>query len=320
MATNRIKEIQAKLTGDSKKDAQILYEAVQKHPEDVELQKFVLNIAQSMKNNKKKEKKALSPQDFEKRLSTAKNHIDKKEFEKAIKTLNRIEPDVLKVMDAMKKMEPNHNTTFKYFYNMMEYDLFEDFYKEDNRTILMIPYDYVSLLTLRGQAYFFLEEPQKSEESFREALNYNPTCCDLIFLMADFHFQMFQWFSFTMDLDKLVPFLYKESDYLSYYRYLAQYYQKYEMDMLLASLLNDLGNEKSNIPLSKRWENLSDKQKQMLDDKKIPYSLSENVVKVCIQKAKDALLENKMEHYRFYVQVLLPFLKENDITKMITGK
>jgi tetratricopeptide (TPR) repeat protein len=259
----------------------------------------------------------ISPAQYETYLRSIQKFISEKKLKEAsntIETVEKIMDDV--IQDIYSRSNPR-NTFLCFFFSMIELSLCNDYYRDDQSDMVLLPYDYISLLSLKGQMYFFSGEIDKSKECIRKALKFNPVCTDLYFLSADINKTQFNWFSFTMDLDKLYTFLYKESDFRKYYRYLEMYYTEYDKRPDLCKILKLLGNEKSRDSLYQQFMALTTKQKSLLDEYKIPYDISKLVLDVLVNNCRNALEKNEIQQYKYFFNILSQFRNDQTINQLI---
>lgn len=316
MDKTKIEEIKSKLTGNAEKDIQFLFSNLKTCESDPDLFDEIKKMIDDLSSSVKREKLIL-PQEYTNALIAARKQIDQKDYRAAITSLNSLEEEVQKGIRNLKKLDSSKNASYQFFFSMMEYSLFENYYKDEKRTVYMLPYDYVSLLSLRAQAYFFIGDTEKWKENIRLALKYNPTSVDLLFLSADMNCQCFNYFSFMMDLDKMYPFLYKEEDIKKYYRYLSKYYSDFELNNRLSRILLKIGDPDKSVSIKKTFSLLTKKQKDFLDKYQIPHEVSPLVIDTALKEAKQAVESNDIQSYKYFYSILTPYLNDKEINEGI---
>ncbi len=238
-------------------------------------------------------------------------------YDEALERIEVLEKQVHKVMDSISSLAKEPNPEFQFCFSPMEFSLFSYYYNPEDRDIFLLPYDYVSLLVLKSQTNFYLHNYDEARSAMKKALEYNPVSVDVHFLLADMDAAMNNYYSYHADLDRAYTFLYKEQDFFKFYRLLAKYYQATEHNEQLISLLEDLGDEKGGNNLYHRFLLLPDKSKALLDEYKIPYDASDEVIKTCINSAKDALDKDDIKTYKYYYQILINFRNDRAISNLL---
>ena len=319
-------EIKKKLTGDVKKDIPYLFDEAQKFSENQEVFSKINQLIDQLTKKASpeevariniKEKNLLSEKQFDKLLLEIKSAINDTYYDEALERIEVLEKQVHKVMDSISSLAKEPNPEFQFCFSPMEFSLFSYYYNPEDRDIFLLPYDYVSLLALKSQTNFYLHNYDEARSAMKKALEYNPVSVDVHFLLADMDAAMNNYYSYHADLDRAYTFLYKEQDLFKFYRLLAKYYQATDHNEQLISLLEDLGDEKGGNNLYHRFLLLPDKSKALLDEYKIPYDASDEVIKTCINSAKDALDKDDIKTYKYYYQILINFRNDRAISDLL---
>ncbi len=258
-----------------------------------------------------------TPKKFESYLLKIQKCIGGKKMMEAETLINQAEEEVKKSIANIRKINSGKKISLGFFFSLMELSLYSDYFQDDSSDIVILPYDYISLLSLKGQMNFLCEKTDEAKACLHEALQYNPVCTDLLFLEADINRAQFNWFSYMMDLDRLYTFIHKESDFKRYYRYLSVYYTEYENNETLSKLLNNLGDEKGTNSLYQKFLLLTDKEKKLLDDFHIPYDISKLVLDVLVKSLRESLAENAIPQYKYFHSFLSQFRNDHTIMDLI---
>lgn len=319
-------KIQKKLTGDIQKDIPYLFDEAQKYSENQEVFSKINQLIdqltkkatpEEIANINLRDKNLLSAKQFDKILMEVKTMINEAHYEEALEKIESLEIQVRKVMQSISTLAKEPNPEFQFCFSTMEFALFDYYYNPDDRDIFLLPYDYVSLLVLKGQTYFYLHRFDEARQSMKKALEYNPVSVDVHFLLADMDAAMNNWYSYHADLDRAYTFLFKEGDFFKYYRLLAKYYKTNNNNTKLISLLEDLGDSKASNKLYHRFLLLPDKSKALLDEYKIPYDASDEVIKAAIKAARDALDKDDIKTYKYYYSILINFRNDKAINNLL---
>ena len=270
------------------------------------------------KTNQSSKKEPFSSTKFETYLLKIQKCIGAKKTEEASHLIEIAEKEVNRaVTDIKNNKTEKGNVSICFFFSLMELSLYSDYYQDKSSDIVLLPYDYVSLLSLKGQLHFLENDHEGAKGCLHEAMKFNPVCTDLLFLDADINHAQFNWFSYMMDLDKVSTFLHKESDFRRYYRYLSTYYKEYESHPELAKILDGLGNEKEKNTLHQSFKFLTEKQKNLLDEYKIPYDISKLVLDVLVDSCRQSISENMIPQYKYFHSLLSQFRNDKDIIDLI---
>lgn len=265
------------------------------------------------RKSSKKKKDDIKNQ-FEVYLLTIQKLIGEKKNQEAEHIIALAEEQVQKAIENINELNKGKYVSICFFYSLMETSLYSEYFDDENRSdIILLPYDYVSLLSLKGQLAFLNGDTLKAQACLHEATKYNPVCVDLLFLCADINHNQFNWFSYMMDLDRIYTFIHKEADFKKYYRYLAVYYNDYEKNISLAKILNDLGNEKDETPIYQKYHLLTDKKKKMLEEHKIPHDISSVVLNTLVKSCSIASEAKAMPQFKYFYNLLLNFRSESEI-------
>lgn len=317
-----IASIQKQLTGDKTHDTGLLSRCSEKYQDNKEVFQYIQSILDGFENQKEQEEKkeyTITTRDFDKILMKAKGEIDKKNYTESLSLLQDGENHVHDFILKYEKTKKNKNIAYYYFFSTMEFALTKNFYNE-HKSSIVLPYDYVSLLTLRGQDYFFSGKPKEAKASFMNALTYDPVSVDILFLMADLDYQNVNYLSFRCDLDKISLFLYKEDDFYRYYRYLALYYANFEDNIALSEFLKRLGSKTDKTPFRSRILNLKRDEINLLNENKIAIDISDVVLSTIVENMKEHLLAQKDDVFHYFYDILHHFKSESEIKDLIQGE
>lgn len=309
-----LKVIKGRLTGDKKKDIDTLFLAVDEfslRPYSKQLDFKITNmLTDIIKNCDPKTAGYLSryiqsrsTEKYNKNLMLAKAFIDKKNYDKALSIISDLESQVNASFKEAQAVS-NSDTTFRYCFSAMQYAIAQTLFPAKN--VVELPFDYVSLLTLKGQAYYFLGKKEKSQNALKEAAEYDPVSPDLCFLQADMDMFNENWISFTMDIDKAHRFLYNPEDFYRYYLYVAAYYRNYKNDMINATLIMKAFSKPAEKPINTLTK-MPDKTKQFLLSNEIPLDLDQDVLNIAIQQAHLAYNDKDIPAYKYFYNILLNY-------------
>lgn len=324
MENRTIKAIKKKLTGDKENDIKTLQAYKTKYKNNEEIVKEINSLLRSLKREIKKEninnkEKKISVKDFTNYLINAKNLLDKKEANEALIILNEGQEKLNPIFDEVKKNKGNSNVVLTFFFSLMECSLFEKYYPEKDRYILALPYDYVSLLSLKGQAYVILGDFKTAMSCFLDARKFNPTNVDIQFMVADLNYREMNHYSFLNDLDRIYNFIYKDKDFIKYYKSLYNFYQNYNNNEELIDTLFILSDTKQKKSIKDKFNSLTDRQKELLDENNIHYNLSSLVESTCIEEMKNYIVEEKPDFYNYFYSSILPFKSDKEIEALLKG-
>ena len=317
-----IESIHNQLTGDTEKDTELLSRYAQEYSENKEVLQYIESIFDEFRSkSEKKEKKeyTISTKDFDKILLRAKSEINNKNYMESLNFLQDGENHVRDFIQKYEKTRKSKNVCYYYFFSTMEFALTKNYYNE-HKTSIVLPYDYVSLLTLRGQAYFFSKMFKEARSCFLKAMTYNPVSVDLLFLISDLDYQNINYFSFRADLDKISVFLYKEGDFFRYYRYLALYYINFEENIALGEFLKKLGDKKDERPFRERIRALNPDEITLLKENNIAIDISDVVLSTIVENMKEHLLSKQGDVFHYFYDILRHFRNENEIKGLVKGE
>lgn len=319
-----IKTIQDKLTGDKKKDIDILFSCVDEYatrPYAKEINIKISDLLQDMLKDSDPEMVAMlsqyiqeqSSRKYDNKLLKIKDLMGKEKYEEALKLADELESQVQLAIKEAQLGYPEKPLTFRFVFSVMESALAAVFYPADN--VVSLPFDYVSLLTLKSQTYFALSDYDKSFLTLRTAMEYDPVSPDLSFLMAEMQESMGNYISFKMALEKAKRFLYRREDYQRYFMLIAKYYESYLKDKKFADKLRR-AVAKIDSPI-KMTRKIDAKMKARLKEEGFQVGLSDEVQDTLIEYMKLALKENNDEIYMHCFKVISEFLTDKQITALL---
>lgn len=319
-----ITTIQNSLTGDEKKDIRTLFEAAEEYkgrPYFHRINEWISARLEDMVRDASPEKIAELTQyiqnqsslRYDRALKSIQNQIRNKEYESAISNSYELEKQVEKAM--AEASTGKSNLSFRYCFSMMEYVLADKAFPDEK--IVILPLDYVSLLTLRGEALFKLGKEEEAFASIHEAFFYDPVSVDLCFLKADLDIETHNMLSLENDLEKAHEYLFKAADYFRYYRYLLKYYENQEEGEDTAALLLLMLHRDYKSPYD-FVTTLSPDIKGFLEEKQIPLTLSDFVLDTYKERLKVTKEEGNLEAYKYYADLYRPFLSEEEGKKLIS--
>ena len=325
-----LENLRKKLTGDKKKDIEILFTSLQKFDDRPYRDEIINKISDMLQNLLKDADEKTSglltayiqrqaSADYDKKLLAIKRNVDEGKYQEAIDASFPLEKDILSSIENGKATQCDDNLSFRFYFSAMEYDLCNRFFPGKN---IMLPIDAVSLYTLRGQAYFFLKEDEKAVESIRYAFNFDPVSVDLCFLLADIEKERMNGLSYLSDIERAKDYLYRESDYLRYLKYMAEYYRTFEKDDATAdelmTLLKKGKTYKGITTVTKsNWEKEHRRILKDLSDKKIELLISDGVLSTAIDSYRECVNANDNEGINYYKSVLLPLIDKIDLDTLV---
>ena len=321
-----LENLRKKLTGDKKKDIEILFTSLQKFDDRPYRDEIINKISDMLQNLLKDTDEKTSglltayiqrqaSADYDKKLLAIKKNVDEGKYQEAVDASYPLEKDILSSIENGKATQCDDNLSFRFYFSAMEYDLCNRFFPGKN---IMLPIDAVSLYTLRGQAYFFLKEDEKAVESIRYAFNFDPVSVDLCFLLADIEKERMNGLSYLSDIERAKDYLYRESDYLIYLKYMAEYYRTFEKDDTTADELMTLlkkGKTYKGITTvtESNWEKEHRRILNDLSDKKIELLISDGVLSTAIDSYRECVNADDNEGINYYKSVLLPLIDKTDL-------
>lgn len=321
-----LENLRKKLTGDKKKDIEILFTSLQRfddRPYKDEIINEISNMLQDLLKDTDEKTSSLltsyiqrmASADYDKKLLAIKKNVDDGKYQEAVDASFPLEEDIRASIENGKATHNDDSIIFRFYFSAMEYDLCNRFFPGKN---VMLPIDAVSLYTLRGQAYFFLKEDEKAIESIRYAFNFDPVSVDLCFLLADIEKERMNGLSYRTDIERAKDYLYREGDYLRYLKYMAEYYRVFEKDDTTAdelmTLLKKGKTYKGITTITKsNWEKEHKKILKDLSEKKIEFLISDNVLSTAIDCYRECVNADDREGINYYKSVLLPLIDKKEI-------
>jgi tetratricopeptide (TPR) repeat protein len=317
------KVIKSRLTGDRKTDLQILfscYDEFSKRPYSNELDCQISSLIEEiMKNASKEENQSLTryinsvvSNKYNKSLLQIRNCLDKHQAKKALHLVETLEGRILFYIDKIKSNEPG--VQLRFYFSTMQFELSTRLYPAKFSTVLF--FDYVSLLTLKSQAYYLLNRSTESLESLKKAFEIDPVSPDLCFLQADYDASKMNWISFLMDLDKAHRFLYTIEDCYRYYYYVASYFKGSLKDQEMAKAIV-LAFSKSRQPLYLTVRNLPLNVLTALQIEKIPLDVDEDIIRTAVESAQSALRSKNDDLYKYYYNILANYRTPTEVESLI---
>ena len=326
-------EIKKKLTGDKKKDIQILFSAIDEYadrPYAAELIKKVGDCLNDIiKDNGKDTTDFLNAfiqkqasKNYDAKLNEVKKLIDEGKYEEALAKTYPLENDIAAAIKMGKDAYPNQNIVFRFCFSAMEYDLSDKYFYDECATLL--PVDAVSLYTLRGQALFFLKRDDEAIETIRKGFEFDPVSVDLCFLLADIEKERMRYISYFSYIDRAKDYIYKEADLFRYLSYLAFYYQNAlddkETSDEIKLLMKNAKNYKQMIHPAFKNQDIQKKQLSILQDlknKKIDIHVSSGVINTAIESYINCQNNNDVEGMNYFKSVVFAFLTPNEFNKLL---
>ncbi len=323
-----LENLKKKLTGDKKKDIKTLFSSLEEYNDRPYLSALLSEIIHLMKNTlssaDKKTIQALKAysqkvmySQYDHILMEIKRQVDHQEYQHAIEYTNLLEKELNEqILIAKREHEgKDQDLSFRFYFSPMEYDLSDTYFPGN---CCLLPIDPVSLYVLRGQSYFFLGEDEKAVDTIRYAFRFNPVSVDICFLLADIEKQRMNSLSYLTYIDRAKDYLYKESDYLRYLRYLSDYYRSFENDEKTAKAIDTLlkkgKNYKGITVLSpSKWNSQHKKILDNLSKKKIDIYISDNVIKTAKTAYQKCLKDKDTEGINYYKSLLVPFIDKSDL-------
>lgn len=321
-----LENLRKKLTGDKKKDIEILFSSLQRFDDrpyrDEIINKISDMLHDLLKGTDEKTASLLTTYiqrqasaDYDKKLLAIKKDVDEGRYQEAVDASIPLEKDIIASMENGKATQCDDSLSFRFYFSAMEYDLSNRFFPGNNA---MLPIDAVSLYTLRGQAYFFLKEDEKAIESIRYAFNFDPVSVDLCFLLADIEKERMNGLSYLSYIERAKDYLYREGDYLRYLKYMAEYYRVFEKDDKTAdelmTLLKKGKTYKGITTITKStWEKEHKKILKDLNEKKIELLISDNVLSTAFDCYKECINADDREGINYYKSLLLPLIDKKKL-------
>lgn len=330
-----IDSIKAKFNGDPEHDIKeiiIAMEDIKKDPQKdqiFDVLKEMINelISQCDKKTINRVTELLSRKatmSFDAKLNTLKKYVDNGDYEEALSYANELEQVILNIINKHSK-EHNEDVTCRYFFSPMEFDLYEKFFPTSNA--MVIPDDYISLLSLKSQALFFLKKEKEAIEELRKAFSLDPVSVDLCFLMAEMYKETMNYISYKTYVDKAEEYCYKASDFIKYLKYLIVYYNDYEHDTETCKDLKLVIKNSNNTfkgllaPHIKNNDKLNAHKAALLrlQDKGIKITPEKSVLAVAYNQLRICVYNNDVEGINYYKAVLNDFFDKAAIDKVMAS-
>jgi tetratricopeptide (TPR) repeat protein len=320
-----IEAIKAKLTGDKKKDIDILFSAADQYANrpyskelDLEISDLINEITQDCDDKTLKELSVYisrrSTVSYEKNLLSIRDAIDKKHDKKALQLADKTEAQVLASMEEARSASPDAPITYRYCFSPMEFSLANRYYPVKN--VIQLPFDYVSLLTLKGQALYYSNRVDEAVLTIRKAFEYDPVSPDISFLLADIDAVKGNWISYSMNLDRAHQFLYKREDVKRYYFYVAQYFRLCLQDPETSkNLITAFSGKELPYQILRK---LPTKTLNILKEKEIPLDASDEVISTALREVRSANAMKDKETYDYYYGILSDFRMDSELDFLLT--
>lgn len=321
-----LENLKKKLTGDKKKDIKTLFASLDDYTDRPYLNELINEISNMLKNivadTDKKTLKALDAyvqkqirSRYDRSLFEIKKLVDDGKFQEAIDATYPLEENINASIEQGKRDNGENDLSFRYYFSPMEFDLADTYFPGNN---CLLPVDAVSLYILRGQSYFFLKEDEKAIDSIRYAFNFNPVSVDICFLLADIEKQRMNSLSFLTYIERAKDYIYKESDYLRYLKYLSDYYRSFEKDEKTAKAIDTLikkGKTYKGITeiTPSKWSNQHKKILDNLNKKKIDIYISESIIKTALNAYQECMNDNDTEGVNYYKSILVSYIDKKDL-------
>ena len=314
-----IKTIRSKLTGNKKKDIDMLFSAVDKYSKRPYSKEIYLQITELLSEiTKDCDPKSMalvsryilrqSTAKYEKNLYKIRELITKKQLEEALKLADILDTEVTNSIDETSNgcKEP---IVFRHYFSAMEERLSSKYFFTENPVNL--PFDYLSLLSLKGQALYYSRRPEEALDTVRKAFEFDPVSVDIAFLLADIDCGMGNWISYKMDIEKAVRFLFKEEDYNRYFFYMEQYYEKYLGDKKTGDTLEKFAMDHRKPHL--KIKSLDPQTRDFFISQGIHLDLSPEVIETAFNEAKRCFFEKDKRGYEYFSDILLNFREPSEV-------
>lgn len=321
-----IQEIQSKLTGDKKKDIDFLFQTLDSYDNSPFSKELYLKIADMMadmlKDCSPKEIAVLtdyirsqSTRKYNEKLLRVKDLISQNHLDDAMNIIHELEKQVQESIQEAKDSYSDQVLTFRYYFSFMESVLGEKYFPAEN--IVSLPFDYVSLLTMKAQIYYAKADDQNAYLALHTALEYDPVSPDLPFLMSDIDSNAQNYLSYKMNIQKAKRFLFRVEDFQRYLACVSNYFTKAQEDPSVESGIKAaVGKAKRSIPLQLR-QKLNDPTKETLQEEGFEWTLSEEVVSTLIEEYKNALKKKDKYSTDYFGNILIQYYTKDEILNLV---
>lgn len=319
-----IEAIRSRLTGDKKKDIDILFSCADEFSSRPYTNQINDRISDMLKEILKEEDptesaillqhiQLQSSRRYEKKLLKLRGLIHAGNYQAAIDLSEDTKIQVEEAIDDAKRSSEENPLTFRFFFSGMEAALSDTYFPGPNT--VRLPFDFVSLMMLRAQVFFLTGDREKCLLSLHTALEYDPVSAEISFQMAEMQIKVGDELSCRMSLERAWRFLYEKSDYQRYFLLIGKYYEILKKDTAFAQKINR-AFAKLDTPL-KMKKRLDESARKRLTEDGFEIDLSDEVRNVLLEALTRSLKVNDDETYLDAFKILGGFFSDQEISALL---
>lgn len=319
-----IEAIRSRLTGDKKKDIDILFSCADEFSSRPYTKEINDRISDMLKDLLKEEDPTVSAlllqyiqqqssRRYDKKLLKLRGMIHAGNYQAAIAFSEDTKIQIEEAMADAKHSSASSLLTFRFFFSGMEAALSDTYFPGPNTVLL--PFDIVSLMMLRAQAFFLTRDRERCLLSLHTALEYDPVSAEISFQMAEMQIKVGDELSCRMSLERAWRFLYEKSDYQRYFLLIGKYYELLKKDVDFAQKINR-AFASLDTPL-KMKKLLDESMRKRLTEDGFKIDLSDEVRNVLLKALTKSLNVNDDEMYLDAFKILGGFFSDQEISDLL---
>lgn len=313
-------KLRAKMIGDAKKDADMLYRTIGETLDDPDhilicdtINRLMNEVFARLPITQQGEIIAYIQDQafkrFQETLTEVHKEISKENLKGAIR-LCKDQERIVKYYASEITRDSDHPITFRLYQSKGEIILGQAYFPAHDEA--GFPFDYLALLSLEAQAYCLDHNIEAALSCLHRAYDINPVSVDLIFLEADIHLREGNEISFRNALRKASNFICEPDYFLTYFDYLGNYYTTFHKNMKLGKALGKLKNSASYAVAIK---SLTVGQKKALAKDGFAITASEDVINAFTAKARQCLNEGNRSLYTYVYSTLTNYIPADELLK-----
>lgn len=313
--------LKKRMTGDVKKDADILYLAMQEfssYPDAKEIQETISKMMDDLTNGLDESEKnevvnyiqSQIRDRFAEKVYKIHSALAKKNLEKAYKDCMKLEEEAKRYMHQV-SMEVGKDVRFKLYQKQGEFYLGDTYYRLENQ--MSFPFDYILFLIIEVQVLYLMGKKEEAISTIHRLYDYNPVSIDAILLEASIQEKEGNEYSYKSCMKKAQRYIFEEKTFLTYFSYLANFYSTFMKNEAIASTLNKMSSSKS---YQEAMKLMDDKTMECLSHDGFLVTLSDEVYDCFVLKAKQCIKKKNSFAYAYIYQCLLPFKGKEELSNI----